>query len=209
VRVRIVFSNKPIIGIVGGIGSGKSFVADLFGEFGCVVFHSDELARAAYNEARVKAKVAGLLGPAVLRSDGSVDRSYIAGRVFSDPEVRRKIEKIIHPIVVRKRLKAMNERGDDAGVVGFVWDSPLLMETGMFKQCDAMVFVNAPLELRTDRVAKSRKWAADELFRRENLQHPLDKKREISEYVIENTADADYARGQVKNVLSRIRGLFA
>ena len=90
------------------------------------------------------------------------------------------------------------------GTIAFVWDTPLLFEVGLQNQCDAVVFVDAPLQVRLDRVCRTRRWDEAELLRRENLQWPLDKKREISDYIIRNTADAEEARSQVRTVLSRI-----
>jgi len=89
-------------------------------------------------------------------------------------------------------------------VVAFVWDTPLLIEGGLDRLCDALVFVDAPAAVRLQRVQQSRGWDEAELTRREILQLALDKKRKISQYVVDNTADAEYARGQVREVLSRI-----
>jgi dephospho-CoA kinase len=88
--------------------------------------------------------------------------------------------------------------------LAFIWDTPLLFEAGLQDRCDTVVFVDAPLELRLDRVGKSRGWDRAQLLSRENLQWPLDKKRKISDHIVDNTADAEYARGQVREVLFRI-----
>jgi dephospho-CoA kinase len=93
---------------------------------------------------------------------------------------------------------------DEPGVVAFVWDTPLLFETALHEECDAVVFVDAPLETRLARVTQTRNWDAAELARRENSQWGLDRKRDFADYVISNTAGADFARGQVQDVLSRI-----
>lgn len=205
-----MFAQKPIIGILGGIGSGKSFIADLFGELGCLAIHSDKLIDEAYNTASVRRTIAKWWGAEMLAADGAVNRRAVGAKIFADPVARRKLERLLHPKVARRRLEMMTAAAEDGKIPAFVWDSPLLAETGMHTQCDALVFIQAPDELRLLRVAGSRGWDKAELTRRENLQQPLDKKREISEYVIDNTADADYARGQVKEVvkevLSRIRG---
>jgi dephospho-CoA kinase len=193
-----LFCGKPIIGIVGGIGSGKSFVADLFGELGCMVIHSDKLADSAYNDPVVQRTLESWWG--------RLDRKALADRVFANADDRRRLEGLIFPLVAEARWKRMGEAKNDAKIVGFVWDSPLLAETGLQKDCDCVVFISAPRELRLARVAAGRGWNEGELTRRENLQWPLDKKLKISEYRVDNTADADYARGQVKDVLFRIRG---
>lgn len=198
-----MFADKPIIGIAGGIGSGKSFVADLFGELGCLVIRSDDAVHEAYRDPQVREAIRQWWGEAVFRPDGEVDRSAIGRIVFADPEQRRRLERLLHPVVARTRQAAMERSADDPQVRAFVWDTPLLFETGLERQCDAVVFVEAPEDLRLSRV-QTRGWDRAELARRENLQMPLDKKREISDYVIRNTADAEYARGQVRDVLSRI-----
>ena len=204
--IRVVLFGKPIIGLVGGIGSGKSFIADLFGELGCLVIRSDKLVDDAYNDPEVRQALRKWWGESVFRADGRIDRRAIAARIFSDPNERSRLEGLLHPMVERRRRQIMSAAADDPAVIAFVWDTPLLIETGLHQQCDAVIFVYAPIETRLARVARRSGWEATELARRENLQYPLDKKREISEYVIDNTADAGFARGQVNDVLSRIRG---
>lgn len=80
----------------------------------------------------------------------------------------------------------------------------MLFETHLNERCDTVVFVDAPKEIRMRRVAENRGWDQGELDQRENLQMPLDKKKEIADYVVANTADAEFARGQVREVLSQV-----
>jgi len=108
------------------------------------------------------------------------------------------------PWVDAARRSEMSAAANDPQVVAYVWDTPLLFEAGLATQCDAVVFVDAPIEQRVRRVRETRGWDEAELLRRQKSQWPLDKKRRISDYVVTNTADADYARGQVREVLSRI-----
>jgi dephospho-CoA kinase len=199
-----MFAGKPIIGIVGGIGSGKSHVARLFGQLGCLVIDSDAQVRDAYRDPRVVATLKQWWGDAAFHPDGSVDRSAIAAEVFTHPDERRRLEALLHPMVHAARERAMAAAADPA-IVAFVWDTPLLIETGLHRECDAVVFVDAPLEVRLERVRATRGWDAAELARREKSQHPLDRKREISDHLVRNTADAGPdVRGQVRDVLSRI-----
>jgi dephospho-CoA kinase len=102
----------------------------------------------------------------------------------------------------------MLAHGKDPQVKAFVWDTPLLMEAGLADRCDAIVFIEASLEHRLARVRQTRGWEESELLRRQNLQMPLDNKRAIADYVIENTADVGVVRNQVRDVLSRILKLF-
>jgi dephospho-CoA kinase len=199
-----LFAGKPIIGIIGGIGSGKSFVARIFEQLGCLVISSDDQVKLAYKDYRVTEALRKWWGPMVFGSDGEVDRSAVARKVFTKPEELRRLEELIHPLVNEVRQRVMQANADNAQVVAFVWDTPLLVETGLNQQCDAVVYVDAPLELRVRRVKQSRGWDQSELESREKSQTPLDSKRKISDYVVSNTAGPDEVRAQVREVLSRI-----
>lgn len=202
-------ARKPIIGITGGIGSGKSFVAQLFGELGCHVIDSDARARAAFIDPPIQQTLREWWGDQVFLPDGGIDRAAIARKVFADPEARRRLEGLIHPWIEKNRQAEMMQFAADPTVLAFVWDAPLLFEAGSVKQCDAVVFVEAPLQLRSERVGRSRGWGPDELDRRENSQWPLDKKRELSDYVLNNTADAAQVRDQVRELFPRILAAIA
>ena len=202
VTIRLVFAGKPIIGIAGGIGSGKSYVARLFGELGCLVISSDEQVAEVYRDPVVRDVLKKWWGEGVVKADGEIDKRFIASKVFADPAERRKLEELLHPLVATARRRAMEQAKGDT--VAFVWDTPLLFETGLNKECDVVVFVDAPLPVRLKRVLESRRWDEAELARRENSQWALDKKAAISDYVISNTADAGFARKQVQELLPRI-----
>jgi dephospho-CoA kinase len=195
---------KPIIGLTGGIGSGKTFVAGLFGELGCMVINSDELVREAYESPKVKEALRRLWGAEVFAADGSVDRPAVARRIFSSPADRAALEAILHPIVAEQRDGRMRAAANDPAVLAFVWDTPLLLETGLHEQCDAVVFIEAPAEVREDRVRSRRGWEPSERTRREKLQLPLDKKQEMSDYLICNDTDARGVRDQTRKVLGKI-----
>jgi dephospho-CoA kinase len=204
VRLDDVFDGKPIIGIVGGIGSGKSFVAKIFGELGCLVIDSDQLVRLAYGDSAVATTLRQWWGDAIFAGDGTVDRSVIAAKIFENPVERRRLEQLLYPSVDIQRKERMQRAVGDAQVLGFVWDTPLLLESGLDQQCDAVVYVDCPDAVRLERVQRSRGWDLAEMQRREKWQMALDKKREISDYVVVNTAEADRIRGQVREVFSQI-----
>ena len=203
-----MFAGRPIIGISGGIGSGKSHIARLFGELGCAVIDSDAQVKAAYSDPSVLAKLREWWGDSAVTADGLPNRKAIAQKVFSDESERKRLEGLLHPLVAQLRDKEMEALAKNSSIVAFIWDTPLLFEAGLSGKCDALLFVNTPLEIRQQRVARTRGWSPEELLRRENLQWPLDRKRQISDYVIQNTADAGDARDQVRDVLSRILARF-
>jgi dephospho-CoA kinase len=206
-----LYAGKPIIGIVGGIGSGKSHVAGLFAELGCLVIDSDAQVREVYRDPAVLETLRAWWGGDVIRPDGSLDRAAVAARVFGDPAEKRRLEGLVHPLVHASRERRMREARDDAQVVAYVWDTPLLLEVGLQGDCDAVVFVDAPLEQRLSRVRATRGWDEAELLRREKLQMPLDSKRRLSHHLINNAAPAGAdpsgsidLREQVRRVLTTI-----
>ncbi|MGN6627992.1 MAG: dephospho-CoA kinase [Tepidisphaeraceae bacterium] len=198
-----MYCGKPIIGVVGGIGSGKSFIARCFGELGACVIDSDALVHQVYTQPEVRQILKDWWGDAVFNADGSVNRRAIAARVFTDASALRRLEELVHPLVNQARDRLMRAAASDPAVTAFVWDTPLLLETGAQDRCDAVVFVDVPEEIRLQRVA-ARGWDADELRRREKLQMALDKKRLLSQYVVSNAADADSARLLVRNLFAQI-----
>jgi dephospho-CoA kinase len=193
--------------MAGGIGGGKSFVARIFGELGCCVFDSDQVAKAAYDDPAVKLAIRGWWGDSIFLPTGEVDKRAIAAKIFTSGGAtmeRRRLEELIHPIVQSARQRQMEASADDPAIVAFVLDSALLFETGLNRQCDAVVFVEAGAAERSARLAETRRWGPDEIARREKSQWPLDKKLEMSDYVVKNTADAADVRRQVSHVLSLI-----
>jgi dephospho-CoA kinase len=199
-----MYAGKPIIGIAGGIGSGKSLVAGFLAELGCRVIRSDDQVHAAYDDPAIRRTLRQWWGESVFLPDGQVDRSAIARRIFVDPAERSRLEQLLHPVVARARDRAMAAAADDPQVKAYVWDTPLLYETGLNRCCDVVVFVDAPMTQRASRVSRTRHWQPADLLARENSQLPLDSKRKMSDYVISNTAEVDFARRQVSDVFSRI-----
>ena len=199
-----MFAGKPVIGIAGGIGSGKSLIASLFGEMGCLVLSADEHVRLIYQDPQVLQTIRSWWGDGVFNSQGELDRRAVARIIFDRPAEKTRLEALVHPRVSRMRQEAMAAAAKDSQVLAYVWDIPLLFEVGLDKECDAIVFVESPWEQRLVRVRNSRNWNENDLLAREKLQVPLDNKRRMSKYIIQNTADVGFARRQVREVLSKI-----
>jgi dephospho-CoA kinase len=193
----------PVIGIAGGIGAGKSEVARTFAQLGCVVTDSDAVARKALDFPEVAAKLQSWWGPAVVGADGRIDRSTVARIVFGDAAERRRLEALIHPIVHEARQETIRRARLD-GARAVVVDAPLLFEAGVDKECDAVVFVEAPFEQRLARVQRSRHWDEAELKARETAQLTPKEKRLRSDYVINNSGDLADLLSQAAHVLALI-----
>ncbi len=170
-----------------------------------MVIDSDKAVGEAYQRPEVREKLREWWGGDVLLPNGQVNRKEIARRVFSDERERRRLEGLIHPIVAELRDQQMQHGAADPSVKAYVWDTPLLLEAGLGGQCDAIVYVDAPEDQRLERVRRTRGWDEGELRRREKLQMPLDKKLDMANDIVRNTAGADdEVRNQVRKVLSRI-----
>lgn len=186
-----------MIGLVGGVASGKSTVAKLFSEHGIRHVDADHHARAAASEPDAIAAVARSFGPEFVRDEG-LDRARLADRIFADAEARRTLEAILHPLV-RRRIDAELAEAREAGQ-SCLLDVPLLFEAGLFERCDTIVFVDAPHEVRAARAA-GRGWAPDELGRREASQLPLAEKRARADHTIDNGGSLDATRAAVRSLL--------
>jgi len=191
-----------MIGLAGGIGSGKSGVAREFAALGCVVSDSDADSRAAFERPEVIETLRAWWGGGVFDSGGRLDRSGIARIVFSDDSQRDRLEKLIHPLVHEARERVVR-RALAQGARAVVVDAPLLFEAGIDAICDAVVFVDCPLAERVRRVVEGRGWAPGELERREKAQMPLDVKRSRSDYVVTNDGRAPLGP-RVREVLDSI-----
>jgi dephospho-CoA kinase len=192
----------PLIGLTGGIGAGKTAVALILEEAGCVVSHSDRQANAALRDAEVKATLVGWWGAGILDEAGEVDRSKVAQVVFGDPGERKRLEGVVHPWIAAKRDELFARA--PSGTRALVLDAPLLFEAGLDAECDVVVFVDAPREVRLERLETTRGWSEGELSRREESQLPLDVKRKKADYVVWNVGHLDDLSVQVHKLLEQI-----
>ena len=195
---------KPIIGLCGGIGAGKSTVAAELARLGCLVIDSDALNDEVLNDPAVIQTLRAWWGDQVVGPDGTLDRRQVARIVFDDPEQRRRLESLVHPLIARRREDMIADGIKDPAVKAIVLDSPLLLECQLDRLCDSIVYVEADEAQRLERVARTRGWDAEELARREACQMSLSEKRRRADHVIRNDADRQVLRERAASVLERI-----
>ena len=196
-------NNLPIIGITGGIGSGKSLVANFLQDKGCIVADADANTKIVLARGEVQQLLIDWWGDKVIDSSGDINRSFVASIVFSDAKARERLESLIHPLVQELQEKAFNSAPNNA--IALVIDAPLLMESGLDQQCDVIIFVACPFETRLKRVIDSRGWNEEQLRNREVVQIGLDTKRSSADHIIINDGDIAYLEQQMKLVLALIR----
>jgi dephospho-CoA kinase len=185
-----------LVGLTGGIGSGKTTVARLLAQRGAIVVDADELAREALRPGtRGFEQVWALFGDEVVTPDGELDRSSIAAIVFTDEEKRRALESITHPEVFRLLAEAVEWHRNTDNVV--VFDAPLIIETGFHEACDVVVVVTASEERRIERLQRDRGMTPAEASVRIAAQIGADEREAVADVVIENDGDLSTLEHQI------------
>jgi len=199
----------PVIGLVGGIGSGKSHLArQLRDKHPVEIVEGDSTGHLVLQEAPVKERLRDVFGDGVFSPGGEIDRSRIKGLVFGpQPEqkaAREKLEEIVHPRITEVLNRQIALAQSRSGVEAVILDAALILEAGWRDFCDAVVFIDTPFDERLARVARSRGWSRDELQLREASQYPLERKRTEADYVVENSSDGPSGLSQLEAVYSQV-----
>jgi dephospho-CoA kinase len=196
-----------VLGVLGGIASGKSAVARMLAGPEGEVIDADELAHRALERPEVLEEVRARFGDEVFDAEGRPDRAAIARIAFRSADHRRALEGWIHP-VVRVRIRELLTAARSRGVPRVVLDVPLLLENeaehGLASLCDELVFVDSDEAERERRVMRDRGWSPGEMARREASQLPLEEKRERAHHVIENNGDLERLKAAVLSLLERM-----
>jgi dephospho-CoA kinase len=190
-----------IVGLTGGIASGKSTVARRLVEHGAVHVDADAISREVVEPSTPGlAAVANEFGPGVLAEDGSLDRAALGGIVFSDPDARLRLEAIIHPLVRARTAEQLTQTAaaDPAAVV--VYDVPLLVETRRELRFDLIVVCEAPAETRIERLLTNRGMNRDEAERRIGAQASDEDRRAVADVVIDTSTTLQHTLDQVDDL---------
>lgn len=194
----------PVIGITGGIGTGKSTVAELFRDGGAEVYSADEAAREiTMPGSPALIEIAGQFGQQFIRPDGTLDRAALGAYVFSNPDARRKLEAITHPRI-RERLRQQIEasrRRKPASLVAV--EVPLLYEGAMQDWFDAVVVVTSSKESQVARL-KAKGFSEEDAELRIGAQMPLDEKAARADFIITNNGSREELRTSVEKLLRQL-----
>jgi dephospho-CoA kinase len=189
-----------LVGLTGNIASGKSTVAQLFGQWGATLIDADVLARQAVNVGTpAYHAIVERWGQSVTAPDGPIDRQELRQRVFSDSEQLEALNAIVHPEVQRLRDQLVDEarrRGDRI----VVCDIPLLFERRLADQFDRIVLVDAPRPVRMERLVRDRGLETTEAMKMIASQMPAELKRARADYLIDNTGTPEELQARAREV---------
>ena len=175
-----------VIGLTGTIASGKSRAAVFLQEAGAKLLNADQSAKKIIGTPKVQSRLVELFGKEITLQEGSISRAALAKIVFSDPNKRTLLNKLIHPLVQLEFEKSCTQL--DAGEI-LVYDVPLLFEASRTAEIDLSITVDAPQELRYERVLRRNGWSKEEFLLREQSQFSAEEKKQLADLVLVNASD--------------------
>ncbi|MFY4727714.1 dephospho-CoA kinase [Nitrospira sp. BLG_2] len=197
-----------LVGLTGGVATGKSTIAKMFRQCGAIVIDADELARDVVQPGKPAwREIVMAFGRGILHPDSTIDRHALGAIVFRDKKNLRRLERIIHPRVARQQVKLAKqaEKRNPHAVV--IYDVPLLFEAGIDKRVDKIIVVTADRETQIARLRKRNGLSRSEALRRIRNQLPLTKKRRLANYILDGTRDRRRLAREVFKLFKDLRPL--
>ena len=194
-----------MLGIIGGIGSGKSTAAEFFRLEGAAIITADRIGHQILLLPKVKESVQERWGSAVFGGDGGIDRQKLAEVVFAEEEELAYLKSLTHPLIAEEvdRQRKEHERN---GVQICLLDAPLLLESGWDSHVDLIIFVSAPVEVRRERI-KSRGWSETDWEQREAAQLSVEEKSRRADIVLDNAGNAEHLQRQVETLARNLMSM--
>jgi len=193
---------KPVIGLVGAIGAGKSTAAQCFAARGGHVIDADALGHEALRQPKVIEALVKMWGERIRKPEGSLDRREIGRIVFADPAQRNALESAVFPYIGERTRQEISAALVNPQVLFVLLDAAVLLEAGWGEMVDRLVFVDAPRTVRIARLAARSGWTEAELTAREAAQWPVEEKKMRADAVIVNDTDAVRLQEQVDQLLA-------
>ena len=198
-------TSAPVIGILGGIGSGKSSVVREIQDLNLAIIDADVVGHEVLKSQDVIARLTKALGPGILKSR-AIDRRSLGELVFGEnsgcQSNLQKLNAIVHPEIRRRLHKDIDLAKNTADAV--ILDASLLLEGNWDEHCDHLIFVDTNEQVRQARVQENRGWDAEELPKREKTQIPIATKRQRADFTVDNSSDLEQSSRQMRSILERI-----
>lgn len=195
-----------IVGLTGGIASGKSLVTRVLRDLGAHIIDADKIVHGLLAPGQDACReVVGHFGKEIQSADGSIDRRKLGDIIFNHPEERAWLNQCIHPRVFEaynQQVRHLRERQPDAIVV---MDAALLIETGYHKHMDKLIVVYADQKAQMQRLMERDRFTLEQAMARISSQMPLDEKRKYADFVIENTGTREAAEQQTREVFAKLK----
>ena len=197
-----------IVGLTGGVASGKSTVSQVFREEGAYLIDADQIARELVKpRTPVWQEVVRLFGEDILQKDGSIHRKKLASLVFSHPKKRDLLNQLLHPRIKEERQRRTREIGQrDPGAI-VVIDAALLVETGEYRNMDWLIVVHASEAQQVERLKKRDGVSQEEARRMISAQMPIKEKLNVADRVIRNEGSVDETRREARKVFQELKGM--
>jgi dephospho-CoA kinase len=196
-------TRKLVIGLLGGMGSGKSLVAAEFARHGSRVINADALGHEALRQPEIREKLVSRWGASILDENGEINRGRVGQIVFANDGERKVLESIVHPYIGQRIRQEIEAAQADSAVKRIVLDAAIMLETGWNEVCDRLIYVHAPRAARLRRLAQQRGWSAKEVEAREHAQMSLTEKAIRAESAIDNSESPDALARQVQSLLGQ------
>lgn len=197
----------PVIGITGGIATGKSAVTHMFEDLGAVAFSADDASREVMAPGSVVVQqVEEMFGKQFVLPDGNADRTALAALVFSNTEAREKLERITHPAILDLLKKRIQEAQTNDPGVFLVVEVPLLFEANLESWFDEIIVVASVRRIQMERLLIRNRITPDEAYRRIESQMPLEEKMALADHVIRNDGSLEEVRTQVEALWEVLKG---
>ena len=194
-----------LVGLTGGIASGKSTVAEILKRQGAAIINADVLAREVVEPDRQAwTEIVNTFGTAVLQPDRALDRQKLRAIIFDDPDARKKLESIIHPQVRALAEQRIREHAA-AGYAVIVYEVPLLFEGNLQEWLRPVILVACDVDTQRNRLQSRDNLSAAQAQKHIDAQMSLEEKRRLADYVIENNGSLEDLKRQVQAVLEKIK----
>ncbi len=194
-----------IVGVTGGVGSGKTTVSRIFEKEGAYLIDADQIARELVEPLRPSwREIIRLFGKEILNQDKTIDRKSLAEKAFADPEQRRLLNQILHPRIKRelvKRVRAIGRKDPHAIVI---FDAPLLVETGFHQEMDKVVVVTSTKSQQIARLKKRSGMSETETRRIIASQLALEEKIKLADYIVRNEGSIQKTRREAREIFQEL-----